>query len=115
MDVCDTTLVKMRVVVWIRRTLLLLPFGIAATLNLLAVIARPLHLRGQRIAGYGFLFATPGAGLIDHDWFGRINNKWVEAMTAYFLILWIPAILYSACLWLGFRVLRRSDPSRSSE
>jgi hypothetical protein len=62
--------------------------------------------RTERIAGYGFLFATPWARLIDHDWFGRITNRSLEAQTTYLIILWIPALLYSGCLWL---LVLRSD------
>ena len=49
--------------IWIKRALLALPFGIAAALNLLAIIARPMHWHTEHIAGYGFLFATPWAWL----------------------------------------------------
>ena len=97
--------------IWIKRALLALPFGIAAALNLLAIIARPMHWHTEHIAGYGFLFATPWAWLIDHDWFGRINRKWLETLTTYFLILWVPAFLYSSCLCVVFRLLRRTRQS----
>jgi hypothetical protein len=56
--------------------------------------------------GLRFLFVTPWAWLIDHDWFGRINDRWLETLTTYLLILWIPALLYSGCFWLLFRALR---------
>ena len=74
-----------------------------------------MHWRSERIAGYGFLFGTPWAWLVDHDWFGRINNRRLEALTTYLLILWIPALLYSGCLWLLFRTLRLRGGHRVNE
>jgi hypothetical protein len=52
-------------VIWVRRILLLLPFLIAAILNLLVVVARPMHWHSEHIAGYAFLFAMPWAWLVD--------------------------------------------------
>lgn len=92
--------------IWAKRLLLPLPFLVAAALNLFVVIARAMHWRSERITGYVFLFATPWAWLVDHEWFGRMNNRWLENLTAYLLILWIPALLYSGCFWLLFRALQ---------
>lgn len=103
----DKTFFRVSSVIWVRRILLLLPFVIAAVLNLLVVVARPMQWRSEHIAGYAFLFGTPWAWLTDHDWFGRMNNRWLENLITLLLILWIPAFLYSACLWLVFRVLGR--------
>jgi len=102
-------------VIWAKRTLLSVPFLAAAALNLFVVIARPMHWHSERIAGYGFLFAAPWAWLIDHAWFGKINNRWLEALTTYLLILWIPALLYSGCLWLLFRPFRLCGGHRVNE
>ncbi len=100
---------------WAERTLIPFPFFVAAILNLFVAIARPLHWRSEHVAGYCFLFATPWAWLIDHDWFGRINARWLEAVTEYLLILWIPALLYSGSLWLLFYALRLRGGHRVNE
>jgi hypothetical protein len=79
------------------------PLAIAAVLSGLMVAADRLHLHREHIAGYGFLFSTPWAWLIDHSWlpqFTTIHNYWVQAVVGYAFILWIPAFLYSACPWL---------------
>jgi hypothetical protein len=47
---------------WARRLVLALPFAIAALLNVLVKIARPLHWRSEHIAGYCFLFGNLGVG-----------------------------------------------------
>ena len=88
---------------WTRRALLTVPLLIAALLNVLLIVARPLHWRSEHIAGYGFLFLTPWAWLLDRGWFDTVNSKWLENLIAYLLILWTPALLYSACFWLLFR------------
>ena len=93
---------------WLRRILLALPFAMAMVLTVLISSADRLHLRSERIAGYGFLFGTPWAWLLDHDWFGNVHSRWVESLISYAVILWIPALLYFACLWLLLRVLRLS-------
>lgn len=99
---------------WWSRLTLSLPLAIAATLNILGLIARPLHWRTEPIAGYCFLFATPWGWLLDNGWIGSVNSKWLDAVIAYAVILWIPAVLYSCCLWLlicaGRAVRRRLSP-----
>ena len=85
---------------WRVRTALILPFVIAGILNVLVIIARPLHWRTEHVAGYFFLFGTPWAWLLDRGWIGSVNNKWLDAAIVYSLILWIPAMLYSGSLWL---------------
>ena len=87
----------------IRRAALALPFVVAGLLNVLLIVARPLHWRSEHIAGYGFLFLAPWAWLLDRGWFDRVNSKWLETVIAYLFILWIPALLYSLCFWLLFR------------
>src|SRR5712692_4990081 len=57
----------------------------------------------EHVAGYGFLFATPWAWLLDHPrWLGNVHNRSLMALIGYVLFLWIPASLYSGCLWLLF-------------
>jgi len=92
---------------WTKRILLALPFAIASVLNGLMVAADRLHLHREHIAGYGFLFATPWAWLLDSGWFPNIHNRLLMRLVGYAVILWIPAALYSACLWLllvGLRI-----------
>ena len=90
---------------WARRGLLAFPFAVAGLLNVLAIISRPLHLQTQHIAGYCFLFGMPWAWLLDRGWVGYIHSRLAEAMVGYAVILWIPAFLYSGCLWLLMRIL----------
>jgi hypothetical protein len=96
---------------WARRLLVALPVAIAAVLNLLLVTADRFHLHREHIAGYGFLFATPWAWLLDRDWFGNVHNRFLQTLVGYAVILWIPAVLYSGCLLLvglGISAARRS-------
>jgi hypothetical protein len=86
--------------IWVKRILLSLPFALAAGLTVLISFSDRLHLRAERIAGYGFAFGTPWAWLLDHDWFGNLHSRWVESLITYAVLLWVPALLYSACLWL---------------
>jgi hypothetical protein len=91
--------------IWARRMLLATPIAAATVLTVLIGFADRLQLRSQRIAGYGFAFATPWAWLLDHDWFGNAHSRWVESLITYAVLLWIPAVLYSTCLWLVIRLL----------
>jgi hypothetical protein len=93
--------------IWVGRALIAIPFLIAAVLTILLAFFRQLHLHPEHIAGYGFLFATPWAWLLDHDWFGQVHNQHVLTALRYLMILWIPALLYSCCLWLLFFAFRR--------
>jgi hypothetical protein len=111
--------------VWTKRFFLALPFAIAAVLNVLMIAADRLHWhREQHIAGYGFLFATPWAwlidfiwfGFLDHIWRGNVHSNWITALMGYVAILWIPAALYSTCLWLlisGVKIISRRHSSLS--
>jgi hypothetical protein len=107
-----------RNMLWIRRFLITLPLAIAAVLNVLVIAADRLHLHREHIAGFGFLFATPWAWLLDHpSWFGNVHNRSLMALIGYALFLWIPAALYSGCLWLlffgfGFRSSAGSTPEK---
>lgn len=85
-------------VIWTKQMLLALPFAVAGLLTVLAIFADRLSLNLERIAGYAFLFGTPWAWLLDRAWFGA-------TLISYAAILWIPALLYSCCLWLLFRGL----------
>jgi hypothetical protein len=91
---------------WARRLVLALPFAIAALLNVLVKIARPLHWRSEHIAGYCFLFGTPWGWLLDRGWFGQFHTGWLGNLMTLLILLWIPALLYSGCLWLLMRVSR---------
>ena len=96
---------------WSKRLLLASPFAVAVALTVLMIVVDRLHLRSEHIAGFAFLFGAPWAWLLDHDWFGNLHSRWAESLITYAVILWIPALLYSACLWLilrglGFRTAR---------
>jgi hypothetical protein len=82
--------------IWTKRILLALPFAVAALLTVLVSLADRLGLNLERVAGYGFLFATPWAWLLDRGRFGA-------PLISYAVILWIPALLYSCCMWLLFQ------------
>jgi hypothetical protein len=100
-----------------RRLVITSPFAVACVLNLLSLVTY-LHWNPQYIAGYGFLLAVPWGWLID-GLFVSIHNRWLAALYGYTIMLWVPAVLYSACLWLllsGIQVLairlKRADKSR---
>ena len=102
---------RKRLMIWTKRLLLASPFAVAAALTALMIVADRFHLRSKHIAGFAFLFGAPWAWLLDHDWFGNLHSRWAESLITYAVILWIPALLYSACLWLilrglGFRTAR---------
>lgn len=90
---------------WFRRFLLLMPFAVALVLTVLIGFAGQLHLRLERVAGYGFLFASPWAWLPDHVWLGNVHMRWLQSAIDYAVMLWIPALLYSGSLWLLMRLL----------
>ena len=87
----------------VRHLVLAIPFAVAAVLNVLLNIARPLHWRSEHVAGYCFLFATPWGWLLDRGWLGPFGSKWLDDLMAYLTLLWIPALLYSGCLGLLMR------------
>ena len=78
----------------------MLPFVAAGVLTFLIGFGDRLHLRSEQVAGYGFLFGIPWAWLVDRGWFEHVHSRFVQSLIDYAVILWIPAILYSACLWL---------------
>jgi hypothetical protein len=96
----------MTMMTWAKRLLIASPFAIVFVLTVLLEVGDRLHIRTERIAGYGFAFATPWAWLLDHDWFGSVHSRWLESVISYAIVLWIPAFLYAVCLWLLSRLLR---------
>jgi hypothetical protein len=95
----------MGLMTFIKRSLLALPLAIAFVLTGLLTFGGRFHLRMQHIAGYGFAFYTPWAWLLDHADFGRVRSRWLDSAITYAFVLWIPAILYSTCLWIFLRLL----------
>lgn len=91
--------------VWLRRILLTVPFALAALLNVLSLNADRLHLHREHVAGYAFLFGAPWAWLLDRGWVPDYHHHRMQVLFGYAIILWIPALLYSGCLWLLFRGL----------
>ena len=87
---------------WFRRILLTVPFAMAAVLNVLMLNVDRLHLRREHVAGYGFLFATPWAWLLERVWLPDYHHHRMLLVFGYAILLWIPAVLYSGCLWLLF-------------
>ena len=97
---------------WFRRILLGVPFAIAGVLNVLMLNADRLHLRGEHVAAYGFLFGAPWAWLLDRGWIPDYHHHRTQLLFGYAIILWIPALLYSGCFWVlvrGFAELRTSS------
>ena len=90
---------------WPWRILLAVPFAGATALTVLISFADRFHLRSERMAGFGFLFGTPWAWLLDHNWLGNAHTRRVQSLISYAVVLWIPALLYFGCLWLLLRVL----------
>jgi len=97
--------------IWIKRLLLVLPFVIAALLNILTAVSDRFQLRREHIAAYGFLFSSPWAWLL--DWVPNPHNGTLQGLTTNLIVLWVPAVLYSACLWLLFRGIRSVRARRS--
>ena len=93
---------------WTKRSLIAVPIAIAALLNALMVGVEHLHLRLGYIARYGFVFSGPWAWLANFaDITNRLNvqNQWLRGFIFYVALLWIPAVLYSVCLWLLLVIL----------
>ncbi len=96
--------------IWIKRLILAVPFLIAAVLTVLVSFVDQFHLRREHTAGYCFLFGAPWAWLLDHDWFGSDHSRWINSLIGYAVLLWIPALLYSFCLWLFMQLPRWLKP-----
>ncbi len=106
---------------WTNRFLIAAPFAIAALLNVLMIGVEHLHLHLGHIARYGFVFSGPWVWLVNvADITNHLNvqNRWLGEFIAYVALLWIPAVLYSACVWLlllalgiaAHRLLNHLDP-----
>lgn len=106
---------------WTNRLLIAVPFAFAALLNAVMVGVEHLHLRLDYIARYGLAFPGPWAWVVNvADITNHLNvqNGWLRGFIIYVALLWIPAALYSVCLWvllvvLGIaarRLLNRLDP-----
>ena len=91
---------------WTNRLLVALPFAIAALLNAIMVGVDHLHLHLNYIARYGFAFPGPWAWLVNVA--VNVQNPWFGGFITYVALLWIPAFLYSVCVWLVLVVLRIS-------
>jgi len=83
-----------------------MPFAAAGLLTVLISCADRLHLRLERVAGLGFLFASPWGWLLDWGSFPETHNHWIRMLAPYIGLLWVPALLYSGCLWLFMRFAR---------
>jgi hypothetical protein len=82
-----------------RRLVVASPFAVAFVLNLLSLATYRLHWNPEHVARYGFLFAIPWAWILD-GLFVSIHSRWLSALYGYAVLLWVPALLYSTCLWL---------------
>jgi hypothetical protein len=94
---------------WTNRLLIAVPFAIAALLNALMVGVEYLHLRLDYVARYGFAFSGPWAWLVNiADISNRLNfqTPWLRQFIFYVAFLWIPAVLYSVCVWFLLVALR---------
>ena len=89
-----------------KRLLFAAPFVIAATLTLIINLADCLHLRGEPVAGLAFMFGTPWAWLLDNG-IPLFHSRLLNALITNAVVLWIPALLYTACLWGIFRIFEK--------
>jgi hypothetical protein len=95
---------------WFKRTLLTIPFAVAALLNILSVAAVQLRLNSERIGSHIFLFAAPWSWLLDLFWMPDRHHLRLQMFFGYAILLWVPALLYSMCIWLlfvGFAKMKR--------
>src|SRR5689334_13370680 len=87
-----------------------LPFFTAAGLTIAISLADRMGWNLEKVAGYGFLFGTPWASILDRNLLGDVHSRWLQSVMLYAVILWVPALLYAACLSLllhfGFRIRR---------
>jgi len=85
--------------------LLALPFAFAAGLNYLMWAADRYHWRGRLIVThYVFLFGTLWARLLGELPIPNPRSHFLQLVLGYALVLWIPAALYCACLWMLLRI-----------
>jgi hypothetical protein len=88
------------------------PFAIAGVLTVLVFNLDRLHLYRERIIGYGFLFAAPWAWLLDLLWIPNVHSGCKGELLGCVILLWIPAALYSVCVWLLFVAVRMASRRR---
>jgi hypothetical protein len=74
--------------IWPKRIMLAVPFAISAALTAMLAFANHYPVRHEHLAGYAFLFGTPWAWLLDHNWYGGSHPQWLEHLIIYMLILW---------------------------
>ena len=94
---------------WTNRLLVAVPFAIAALLNAIMLGVEHFHLRLEYIARYWIVFSGPWTWFVNSaDITNRLNvqNRWLGGFIWYVALLWIPALLYSVCVWLLLVVLR---------
>jgi len=89
----------------LRDLVLLLPFGIAGLVTVFLSIADRLRIGTDQLAQLSFLFAKPWAWLLDFGAVPGLSHS-TRGLGLYVLLLWIPAALYSAALWVVFRTVR---------
>jgi hypothetical protein len=63
--------------------MLAVPFPIAAVLNVLMLNADRFHLHREHVAGYGFLFGTPWAWLLDRGWGPDYHHHRMQLLFGY--------------------------------
>lgn len=83
----------------------MIPFVAAGVFTARSLFGDALHLSRHTTEKYGFLFAVPWAWLLDRSWIGSPHSRWLETLIVYLVLLWIPAALYSACLWMIMQLL----------
>lgn len=89
----------------LRDLVLLLPFGIAGLATIFLSIADRLRPGTDQLAQLSFVFAKPWAWLLDFGAVPGLSHS-TRGLGLYVLLLWIPAALYSAALWVVFRTVR---------
>jgi hypothetical protein len=88
---------------WHKAVLLACPFFIAAALNVLMVASDHYHWRTAAVARYSFLFGVPWARVLGEIPMPNPESHALQVILGYGIVLWIPAALYSLCLWILYR------------
>lgn len=91
----------------LRGPLLAVPFVVAGVLNALLLAPERFHWHGEHIAAYAFLFGSPWAWLLDRGWIPFPHNRFLLHVLGFGILLWVPAALYSCCIWLLLAGVRR--------
>jgi len=89
---------------WLKPLLLALPFALAAALNVLLWASDHYHWRILLITHYAFLFGTPWGHLLGELPIPNPRSHFLQLLLGYSLVLWVPAALYCACLWIALRI-----------